>query len=79
MAKKLRIAILYNEPMGLGSTERQFISETGKLQAEPARATSTRRRPKPPAPTQQVPVLAGEDYVPVLLRFFRRRATATAS
>lgn len=32
MAKKLRISILYNEPVGGGEAARQFISENGHLQ-----------------------------------------------
>jgi D-alanine-D-alanine ligase len=56
MGKKLRIAILYNEPLGSGADERQFISETGKLQVEPAPTGSTSRRRKTPLAAPQAPV-----------------------
>jgi len=56
MSKKLRIAILYNEPLGSGADGRQFISETGKLQVEPPRAGGTARRRKAAVPLQQAPV-----------------------
>ena len=56
MAKKLRIAILYNEPLGSGGDGRQFISETGKLQVQTPPAGSTGRQRKPVVPVQPAPV-----------------------
>jgi len=56
MGKKLRIAILYNEPLGLTEDGRQFISETGKLQVQPPASTATRRGRKAAVPVQPAPV-----------------------
>ena len=56
MAKKLRISILYNEPLGYGSDGRQFISETGKLHVESPPSGNTGRRRKAVVPVQPAPV-----------------------
>ncbi len=44
MRKKLRIAILYNEPVVGTEASRKYISENGKLQEEPAVAAHERKR-----------------------------------
>jgi D-alanine-D-alanine ligase len=56
MGKKLRISILFNQPVTGGAEERQYVSENGVLKKGPA---ERKRAPKPiaprkPSPTQQM-------------------------
>lgn len=56
MAKRLRIAILFNQPVTGGAEERQYVSESGQLKLGPAvpkRSTKETALPKP-SPTQQM-------------------------
>ncbi len=56
MAKKLRIAILFNQPVTGSSEERQYVSENGQLKKGPATPKrSTKETPLPKhSPTQQM-------------------------
>ncbi len=56
MGKKLRIAILFNQPVTMGNAERQYVSENGQLKQGPAvlkRSTKETTQPKP-SPMQQM-------------------------
>jgi D-alanine-D-alanine ligase len=56
MGKKLRIAVLFNQPVSGSGEERQYVSENGQLKKGPAQPKrSAKETPLPrPSPTQQM-------------------------
>jgi D-alanine-D-alanine ligase len=56
MGKKLRIAILFNQPVTGGSEERQYVSESGQLKKGPANPKRSTKETTVPrlTPTQQM-------------------------
>jgi len=54
MARKLRIAVLYNEPLSGIEASRKYISENGQLQDGPPKAQKTKVKAKVPVDPQPV-------------------------
>jgi D-alanine-D-alanine ligase len=63
MGRKIRIAILYNEPVTGGSEGRQYISETGQLKNSRSLAKQSKVEPKKPV---EAPVLVDLSEVGVV-------------
>jgi D-alanine-D-alanine ligase len=54
MAKKLRVAVLYNEPLTSVETSQKYVSENGLIQdGPPSDAVRAKRDPRPPSKTSR--------------------------
>jgi D-alanine-D-alanine ligase len=54
MARKLRVAVLYNEPLSGSEASRKYISENGQLQDGPLKASKTKAKVKVPVDPQPI-------------------------